>query len=149
MLVIAFSLETAETKFYTDGHQCVDIIFMISIFLKFITAYQKDVEWVTDLKLIIINNLRQKFVFDLIATLPGLITGQSKKYYYFKLVRLIHIRDVFSKISNMLKHILQKTGMNKSVTDKAHSIINIFLTMITSIVLLSSIWIKIGFSFRC
>jgi hypothetical protein len=65
------------------------------------------------------------------------------------LVRLIHIRDVFSKISNMLKHILQKTGMNKSVTDKAHSIINIFLTMITSIVLLSSIWIKIGFSFRC
>jgi len=39
--------------------------------------------------------------------------------------------------------------MNKSVTDKAYSIINIFLTMITSIVLLSSIWIKIGFNFRC
>jgi|TARA_B110000285_G_scaffold231796_1_gene301300 hypothetical protein len=79
---------------------------MISIFLKFITAYQKDVEWVTDLKLIIMNNLRQKFPLEILATLPGLLTNQNKKYYYFKLVRLIHIRDVFSKISNMLKHIL-------------------------------------------
>ena len=39
--------------------------------------------------------------------------------------------------------------MNKSVTDKANSIINIFLMMITCIVILSSIWIHIGFSFRC
>ena len=103
MLVIAFSLDTPETKFFIDVHQWIDIVFMISIFLKFITAYQKDVEWVTDLRLIILNNLRQKFPLDLLATLPGLISGQQKKYYWFKLVRFIHIREVFSKISNMLK----------------------------------------------
>lgn len=39
--------------------------------------------------------------------------------------------------------------MNKSVTDKANSIINILLGMVTSIVFLSSIWIKIGFTYRC
>ena len=103
MLVVAISLDTPETKFYKDVHQLIDIIFVISMILKFITAYQKDVEWVTDLKLIIMNNLKQKFFLDLLATLPGLISGQSKKYYWFKLVRFIHIRDVFSKISNMLK----------------------------------------------
>lgn len=103
MIVVAFHLDTPESKSYTDFHTWVDIIFLISIGLKFITAYQKDVEWVTDLKLIILNNLRQKFAFDLIATLPGLITAQNKQYYWFKLARFIHIRDVFSKISNLLK----------------------------------------------
>ena len=73
--------------------------------MKFVTAYQKDVEWVTDIRMIVLNNFKQKFIFDITATLPGLITKQATKYYWFKLVRFIHIRDVFSKISSLLMYL--------------------------------------------
>ena len=102
MMHVAFHLEDTNHDYNKQYLQAVDILFAIDICLKFVTAYQKDAEWVTDIKLIIVNNFKQKFVFDMTATLPGLITNQAPRYYWFKFVRFIHIRDVFSKISTLL-----------------------------------------------
>jgi hypothetical protein len=73
MTHVAFHLEEQDISYNKDYLQAVDILFAIDICLKFVTAYQKDVEWVTDIKLIILNNFKQKFIFDLTATLPCLI----------------------------------------------------------------------------
>ena len=51
-----------------------DFIFFIDILLKFITAFQKDNEWVLDINLILLNYLKTNFVIDMISLLPCAIS---------------------------------------------------------------------------
>lgn len=96
---IAFDID--KTKKDLEGNlpidQIIDWILLVDIILKFITAYQQDIEWKTSLPLIAWNYIKSGgLIFDLLATLPGLITNQGQKYFWFKLFRLYHIRDIFS-----------------------------------------------------
>ena len=51
-----------------------DLSYMVHIALKFFTAYQLDVEWVTDIKQIAKTYVKSYFVIDLLSTLPSLVT---------------------------------------------------------------------------
>ena len=52
-----------------------DVAFMINIALNFITAYQQDIIWKTELKDIAKTYLKSFFIFDIVSTLPCLITN--------------------------------------------------------------------------
>lgn len=71
---LAFNSLRPNEEFDMSIEKVSDIFLAIDICLKFVTAYQRDVEWETNIWMIIKNYLRHNFVFDLTATLPGLIT---------------------------------------------------------------------------
>lgn len=71
-ILIAFSLK------YLDGQrlleEIVDCFFMMDIILTFFTAFEKDVDMVRNPLLIGIQYLKTWLIFDLLATVPGLVT---------------------------------------------------------------------------
>jgi len=156
MYHIAFNIDKSNSEVDNKGiDQIIDIILLTDIALNFVTAYQKDVEWVTSLWLIIKNYLKHNFLFDIAATLPGILTYQQQQYYWFKLIRFVHIRDVFghiqisATISNIFKSLFQKMGLNKSIMDKFSYSVNLIIIMFTSIHVLACCWIYIGRKFSC
>ena len=48
----------------------VDMLFIVDIFVNFLTAYKQENELVTDCKLIAKNYIYGWFLFDLIASIP-------------------------------------------------------------------------------
>jgi hypothetical protein len=72
---------------------------MTDIILHFITAYQVDQQYEYRLLYIAKNYIFNGFIFDIAATLPGLISQQNQSYFWFKLIRFYHIRDVFNNMS--------------------------------------------------
>jgi len=86
MLGLNFSFENKVLD------EVVDIIFILDIFVSFFTLYIEDVEIVTNYKKVIFHYIFQgPFIFDLIATIPTLVTYQLKQVYWFKLIRFIRI----------------------------------------------------------
>lgn len=90
------------------------------------------------------NYLQNGFVFDMASTLPGLISGQNQSYFWFKLLRFYHIRDVFSNMNVMMGHLFQLMNMNKSLVDKTSVSFNILTMIMTAIHVFACIWIIIG-----
>jgi hypothetical protein len=78
----------------------LDVIFTIDIILTFITAYQKDGNWQPHIVHIGLNYARGTLIFDLAATLPSLISSQSSFYYPSKIIRFIHVKNVYGFISD-------------------------------------------------
>lgn len=81
--------------------------------LGFITAYYSDADLVVDLKLIALKHLRETLIYDLISTLPCLITFYGLEVgnnqfvdvewcYYFRLVRLYKLSYVQKIFKNLL-----------------------------------------------
>ena len=48
----------------------IDLVMAIDMILRFFTAFENDFEYVTDLKIIAIHYLSNRFIFDLIGTVP-------------------------------------------------------------------------------
>ena len=122
----------------------VDIFMALDILLNFITAYQRDVQWITCVWLITKNYAKGSMIFDLIATIPGLISFSSEKFYYVKLFRLVHARVVYSSISEAIRFILSKFGLNKANVEKVSYTINLLIYMFSAIHILGCAWIYIG-----
>jgi len=144
---IAFDIdkEDESIKDSLTIDKIIDWILLVDIILKFITAFQQDIEWKTSLPLIAWNYIRSgSLLFDLLATLPGLITNQSQKYFWFKLFRLYHIRDIFSQITVWFTMIFHKAGLNKSVIDKVSYVFMIIIVLFTAIHFFACLWIYIG-----
>lgn len=106
-------------------------------------------DWETRPLQIICNNLKTSFVPDLASTLPGLLSNQLQKFYWFKLIRFYHIREVFGHMAMLLKEFFSKIGLNKSAMDKFSYVGNLLIIMITSIHVLACCWIYIGLKFDC
>ena len=144
MYHIAFYIDLEDDQVEMTYEKFTDIVLCVDIFLKFFTAYQKDVEWVTNIFQIIFNYLKQSFIIDMLALLPSILSDQSNKFYWFKLFRFLHLRDVFNHISSRLKLAFQKCGLNKSLIDKVPYVLNLLINFFTSIHILACCWIYIG-----
>lgn len=90
-----------------------DVAFAIHILLTFFTAYQQDIEWIYSRKLITKAYLKSFFVFDVVATLPGLVTFESWLTYIFKIARFVHFRRLLRQINDSLSKIFNKIGLSK------------------------------------
>jgi hypothetical protein len=72
-----------------------------------------DIEWKDSLKDIAKAYLKSFFIFDVISTLPTLITNQNPTYYWFKLVRYVHFRKFLHLINHYLQKVFVKIGIGK------------------------------------
>ncbi len=61
-------------KFTWQTELACDCAWCIQIVLGFITAFYLDADLVIDLKLIALKHLRETLIYDLISTLPCMIT---------------------------------------------------------------------------
>lgn len=90
------------------------------------------------------NYAKGTMLFDISATLPGIITSQSHDYYILKLIRFIHVREVYSFISDIFKKFLEKMGLNNAATEKIAYIFNLNMGLFSGIHILACSWIYIG-----
>jgi hypothetical protein len=95
-----------------------DIAFAIHILLNFITAYQMDIEWKDSLKDIAKSYAKSFLIFDLISTLPTLITNEHPSYYWFKILRYVHFRKFLHLINHYLAKIFVKIGLSKQSIER-------------------------------
>ena len=90
----------------------IDLVMAIDMILRFFTAFENDFEYVTDLKIIAIHYLSNRFIFDLIGTVPWLLTLELyPNLYYFKIFRYFQIERFFDQIQNLSHKISESTEM--------------------------------------
>jgi len=90
------------------------------------------------------NYARGTLLFDLASTLPSLISGQSSFYYPTKIIRFIHVKNVYGFISDMIKLLFTKMGFNSAATEKMAYIFNLNLILFSAIHILACMWIYLG-----
>ena len=57
-------------------------------------------------------------IFDMAGTITGFFIGANTQFYWFKLIRLIHARTVYTSISLAIRTTLIKFGLNKASAEK-------------------------------
>lgn len=123
---------------------CIDIFLTLDIIIHFITAYEVDEGIETDFLMICLHYLRGSMIFDMLATIPALFLDGGKMYFLFKLLRIIHVRRVFSNISEAIKAILNRAGFDKASVEKMSYIVDLFILSFSVIHILSCVWIYFG-----
>jgi hypothetical protein len=77
----------------------IDFILLVDMVMRFITAYDNDLEKVTDHKTIAVRYLANSFVFDFIAIVPGFVTMEFITFLYpLKLLRYFQIPRFFDRM---------------------------------------------------
>lgn len=116
---------------------------MIEICLNFVkkTRAHKDVESIG------YNYLTGYFIFDVVATLPGLINNESLDYYYLKGLRLVHVYRLTQPLQILLSCALQKYS-KKRQNDLA-TFAGLILYVIYTSHLNACIWLWIGTQQNC
>ena len=67
----------------------IDIFLTIDILLNFITSFMRDGDWEKKIIELVKNYAKGSMFFDVLATIPTLVSGQSNRMYWFKLVRFL------------------------------------------------------------
>jgi hypothetical protein len=74
----------------------MDITFIFETVIQLFTTYEKSTainKYEESLKKIILKNLKGRFLFEIIANLPSLITKEKNPYYnFFKLFKLFKLK---------------------------------------------------------
>jgi hypothetical protein len=132
-----------KSKFNFGLSQTIDILFMVNICLTFIKVY-KDEGPVRDLGKIVWNYLTSNFVFDMVATLPGLITNQSPGWYLIKLIRFKDFPLAVRNLYDLLHSVLTLLGFRKTVVEKIGSGLTHLMQITVIVFLLASFWVYLG-----
>jgi hypothetical protein len=107
----------------------IDILLAINILIQAFTTFKKsDGTWEMSIFNLILNYLNGTMIRDCLAVLPTLISGQSKEYYLFKILRLMKITQVYDVISSINMKILMNF-MFKSSAVKLNNILNMIIMM--------------------
>jgi hypothetical protein len=126
----------------------LDVICMIDIILTFFTAFLKDARYQNYLPDIFMNYVGGFFFFDLTATLPCLIYGEDSLYYPLKLIRFVHVLEVYEFITEAIfKGFLKKIGVVQ--TTKVSYVFDLLLYLLSSVHFLGCMWIYLGKKLEC
>lgn len=92
-----------ENKQLVKMEYAIDFIYCVEIIMNFLkrsNAYN-------DIRKISINYLQGKFIFDIIATIPGLINSQNLNTYRYKLFRMVHLVRLTEPLLFIMKFLLK------------------------------------------
>lgn len=81
-LAFKFEIQSSSGLIFDE---VLDAIFLIDIVVNFFTAFNEDVEVVTKFTRILWRYFSSYLLFDIVATLPTLVTYQMQDLYWFKL----------------------------------------------------------------
>ena len=116
----------------------VDIVFIVEIGLNFLkrTLANKDIATIA------INYLTGYFIFDVLATLPGLITQESLEFIWFKAFRLVHFFRITDPLTFLLG--LALTSYSKKRQNDFLVFAKLILIVIYISHLMACIWLSLG-----
>jgi len=115
-----------------------DIIFLIEIILNFFKRSRTE----PTLYLIAYNYLLGYFMFDAIATIPCLFMGEPINFYFFKLLRMVHVLRITQPLQLVLGCALQK--YSKKRQNDLTSFAGLILGVIYISHLMACIWLYLG-----
>lgn len=110
----------------------IDIILFGDMILRFVTAYDNDLEKIIDHKTIAVRYISNLFVFDFLAIVPGLISLELFKHLYpLKLFRYIHIPKFFTQVDYSLTAVSKRIMIiDKHLIKLSMKIIKAILTLL-------------------
>ena len=86
--------------------QFVDAVFLVQIVVSFITPYTREVEKVIRCSDIAEKYIKEKFIFDVLSTLPCVVTLYNPEYiqytYLTKILRVSHYLKFISIIEHQI-----------------------------------------------
>lgn len=122
----------------------VDVFLTIEIVLKFFKATPTN----RDFKNIALSYIFSTFIFDVVATMPGLFQYHGDlSYYWLKCFRLVH----FYRINGPLVYIMEWLYLNATKNERAERIgfFSLLLYVFYLVHCLACIWISLGFEETC
>ena len=92
--VIAFNFVALESQFVFEIF--LDVLLILDISTEFITTREKNGIKVFKVKDIMFSYMKSTFIFDVMACIPGLVTGESMPaWYLFKVFRYLQMPRFF------------------------------------------------------
>lgn len=108
-------------------------------------AIKFELEWEKNLKLITVEYIRTNFIFDCLACIPGLITGEDVLWLYpFKVLRIIRLPRIVTfleKLSSLLK---ERFMQRQILIENVYRVINTIFILIFCVHGLVCAFIAIG-----
>ena len=101
LVIVPYALVFGVEDSYRNVGATVDVIFFLDIIFTFITGYYVGNKLITRRKKIAFRYLTTYFVFDIVSTVPSLVTGQ-KSIYAFKLLRFVHFNRLFVQLDFLM-----------------------------------------------
>ena len=98
----------------------IDVILAINIIFKSLTTHMRDGQWETSLlKIFKKYATSAEMYIDMLGCLPTMLTlNKANEQYPFKLVRFFYIVEVFNTISDFVRFMLLRIGLNKGNINK-------------------------------
>lgn len=124
----------------------IDIILAINIVFKAFTTHMHEGAWENRLFFILKKYATSAEMYiDIIGCLPTMFTmNKANEQYPFKLVRFFYIVEVFDTISDFVRFLLLKLGLNKGNINKIQRLCLLFIICFQLIHVLGCIWIFIA-----
>ena len=78
------------------------------------------------------------------STMPTLLTGSSKKYFLYKMLRFYYLGEVYGSLSALIRFTLSKCGLNKGNAGRAGYVFDLITTTFWAIHILGCLWITLA-----
>jgi hypothetical protein len=137
-ITLAFSLSQLPGN--RPFEEIIDVIFFGDIVVKFFTAYYYDVKLVTHPFRIAKRYFFSFFLFDIIATLPTMLSYQNESIYFLKMFRFVRLAHIISP----LLQVLDMIGIDKLLTRQLKAFTRLMVIMFSAIHMLACWWVYIG-----
>lgn len=125
------------------------MMFIDIVFLCLITYVNDHGEWETNLWSIFKNYAKQQFIWDSLATIPCLVTGQSKKQYLWKLIRAKEVKNVLGTIEAICVGVLNRSGIYKGSIGKIVFSIMLVIYLASACHFIGCAWICVAKLTEC
>lgn len=129
----------------------LDLFMTLNIIFNCFISYQDDLTmtWVKIPYKIMINYARGSMIFDIASTVPALFLDQHSNWFHLKLIRFIHVRTVYGCLSDVVRIMLNKFGLDKGSVEKSSHIINLIIYIFSAIHILGCAWIAVAMIVEC
>ena len=88
-------------------------------------------------------------IFDCVATIPGFVLDGRTNWFFLKLFRVVHVRRVFTSITDYNKAIMTRCGLDKATVEKTSYICDLIIYSFTVMHILGCAWIYVGMTVEC
>lgn len=143
-LVIAFRYEWLD--FLRPLAIFFDLFFLIDILITLRTALNPEIKHRYKQCLIFQDYLKSYLVFDLLATIPHLITNEDRSVYFLKTARFARIKTLFELLFGILQYLQNKIMLNwsKKTVNNILSFIKLVFSLLFIIHIFTCIYVYIG-----
>lgn len=102
-------------------------------------------EWEVNLKLITVEYIRTNFIFDFLACVPGLLTGEKVLWlYFFKILRINRLSRIITFLTELSGLLKDRFMKNQIFIDNLYKVLETVFVLIFCLHLLVCCFIAIG-----